>query len=415
MKAIAFFLLLAGVATVASAKDAPADTAQIKRGEYLAIAADCAACHTAPGGKAFAGGLPMPIPMLGTIYTSNITPDEKTGIGKWSYEDFERAVRKGVDDDGDNLYPAMPYPSYAKINDADMRDLYAYFRYGVPAVQNDPPPSTIRWPLNVRWPLKLWNLVFLDTERFKPIPENSVEWNRGAYLVQGLGHCGTCHTPRGIGLQEKALDQRGGAYLSGAQLGGWFASNLTSNPTTGIGKWSAQDIVDFLKTGANSHATAFGPMTEVINNSTQWMTDQDLAAMAVYLKSLAAAGTAIPQHGPVDPKVMAHGAQVYQNYCVSCHLPNGKGTAPWLSPLAGNPNVLEGNPVSLINVTLNGTEALVIDGVPAPYPMPAHRHALTDAQIADALTFTRNSWGNQAPAVAARDVKTLREQTGHDK
>lgn len=243
MKAIAFFLLLASVATVASAKDTPADTAQIKRGEYLAIAADCAACHTAPGGKPFAGGLPMPIPMLGTIYTSNITPDEKTGIGKWSYEDFERAVRKGVDDDGDNLYPAMPYPSYAKINDADMRDLYAYFHYGVTAVQNEPPPSTIRWPLNMRWPLKLWNLVFLKSEPYIPRGDKTPTWNRGAYLMQGLAHCGTCHTPRGFAMQEKAMDERGKGYLSGSTLAGWTAFNITSDPVSGIGAWKPEQVV----------------------------------------------------------------------------------------------------------------------------------------------------------------------------
>ncbi|ANJ73579.1 alcohol dehydrogenase [Ralstonia insidiosa] len=410
-------LVLLSTIGIARASQPEPDQMLIERGRYLAQAGDCVACHTstAKGAAPFAGGLKMAVPMLGSIFATNITPDPETGIGRYTVQDFARAVREGVAKDGHNLYPAMPYPSYSKVSDEDISALYAYFMHGVKPVKQANLAPEIPKLLQMRWPLKLWNLVFLDTERFKPIPENSVEWNRGAYLVQGLGHCGTCHTPRGIGLQEKALDQRGSAYLSGAELGGWFASNLTSNPITGIGTWSAQDIVDFLKTGANSHATAFGPMTEVINNSAQWMTDQDLAAMAVYLKSLAAAGTPIPQHGPVDPKVMAHGAQVYQNYCVSCHLPNGKGTAPWLSPLAGNPNVLEGNPVSLINVTLNGTEALVIDGVPAPYPMPAHRLALTDAQIADALTFTRNSWGNQAPAVTARDVKTLREQTGHDK
>ena len=357
----------------------------------------------------------MNAPIIGAIYATNITPDPETGIGRYTELEFARALREGVAKDGHNLYPAMPYPSYAKVSDDDVSALYAYFMRGVKPVHHANRAPDAPWPLTMRWPLKLWNMLFLEDWRFAPSSDKSLEWNRGAYLVQGLGHCGACHTPRGIGFQELALDERSSQFLSSAALDGWFASNLTGNTTTGLGKWSAEDIARFLKTGANTHATAFGPMTEVVNNSTQWMSDQDLAAIAVYLKSLRAAGAPVPPLGPIDPKVMAHGAQVYQNFCVACHLPDGKGTAPWLSPLAGNPNVLEGNPLSLINVTLNGTDALVINGIPAPYPMPAHRHALTDAQIADALTFTRNSWGNQAPAVTPGEVKTLRKQTGHDK
>jgi len=397
---------------VAEARQPGPDQTLVERGRYLAQAADCAACHTAKGAAPFAGGLKMNAPVIGAIYSTNITPDPETGIGRYTERDFARALREGVAKDGHNLYPAMPYPSYAKVSDDDVSALYAYFMLGVKPVQHANRAPDAPWPLTMRWPLKLWNMLFLDDRRFAPSTDKSLEWNRGAYLVQGLGHCGSCHTPRGIGFQELALDERGGAYLSGAALDGWFASNLTSNTTTGIGKWSAKDIADFLKTGANPHAAAFGPMTDVVNNSTQWMSDQDLAAIAVYLKSLPAVGALAPQRGPVDPAVMAHGAQVYQNFCVACHLPNGRGSAPWLAPLAGNPNVLENNPLSLINVTLNGTQVLMIDGMPAPYPMPAHRHALTDAQIADALTFTRNSWGNQAPAVTPSDVKKLREQTG---
>lgn len=408
-------LVLLSTIGIARAAAPAVDQTLVERGRYLAQAADCAACHSVKGKAPFAGGLKMNAPIIGAIYATNITPDPETGIGSYTEEEFARALREGVAKDGHNLYPAMPYPSYAKVSDDDVAALYAYFMHGVKPVHQANRAPDAPWPLTMRWPLKLWNMLFLDTQRFKPIPEKSIEWNRGAYLVQGLGHCGACHTPRGVGFQELALDERGSQFLSGAALDGWFASNLTGNATTGLGKWSAQDIADFLKTGANSHATAFGPMTEVVNNSTQWMSDRDLAAIAVYLKSLPAAGAPVPQRGPVDPAVMARGAQVYQNFCVACHLPNGKGSAPWLAPLAGNPNVLESNPLSLINVTLNGTEALVIDGIPAPYPMPAHRHALTDAQIADALTFTRNSWGNQAPVVTPSDVKTLREHTGHDK
>ncbi|WP_442965510.1 cytochrome c [Ralstonia sp. A12] len=408
-------LVLLSTIGIARADQPGPDHMLIERGRYLAQAGDCAACHTGKGAAPFSGGLKMNVPMLGAIFSTNITPDPETGIGRYSEAEFARALRDGVAKDGHNLYPAMPYPSYAKVSDEDAAALYAYFMHGVEPVKRANQAPEIPKLLQMRWPLKIWNMLFLDNQRFKPLPAKSVEWNRGAYLVQGLGHCGTCHTPRGIGLQEKALDERSSTYLSGAVLDGWFASNLTGNPTTGLGKWSDQDIVDFLKTGANTHATAFGPMTEVVNHSTQWMTDRDLAAMARYLKSLPAAGASAVPPGAISPQTMAHGAQVYQNFCVACHLPNGNGTAPWLAPLAGNPNVLEPNPLSLINVTLNGTEALVIDGVPAPYPMPAHRPALSDAEIANVLTYTRNSWGNQAPAVTADEVKALRKETGSDK
>lgn len=410
----AILVLLSTIGIARATPPAP-DPTLVERGRYLAQAADCAACHSVKGKAPFAGGLKMNAPIIGAIYATNITPDPETGIGRYTEQEFARALREGVAKDGHNLYPAMPYPSYAKVSDDDVSALYAYFMLGVkPAHQANRAPDA-PWPLTMRWPLKLWNMLFLEDRRFAPNPDKSLEWNRGAYLVQGLGHCGACHTPRGIGFQELTLDERSSQFLSGAALDGWFASNLTGNTTTGLGKWSAEDIARFLKTGANTHATAFGPMTDVVNNSTQWMSDKDLAAMAVYLKSLPASGTPAAPAGNVAPVAMAHGAQVYQNFCVACHLPNGNGTAPWLAPLAGNPNVLESNPLSLINVTLNGTEALVIDGIPAPYPMPAHRHGLSDADIADALTFTRNSWGNQAPAVTTRDVETLRKQTGNDK
>ncbi|WP_310634101.1 cytochrome c, partial [Paraburkholderia sp.] len=283
---------------------------------------------------------------------------------------------------------------------------------GVPPAHRANLTATMPWPLTMRWPLKLWNTLFLDDRRYTPDTRQSVEWNRGAYLVQGLGHCSACHTPRGAAFQELALDEHGAAFLSGAALDGWFASNLTANARTGIGAWSADDIATFLKTGANAHATAFGPMTSVINHSTQHLSDQDLASIAVYLKSLKAENRNASTTSAIDPAAMAHGAQIYRDFCVACHLANGSGTAPWLAPLVGNPNVLENDPLSLINITLNGTPHLTIDGQPAPYPMPAHRAALSNADIADVLTYTRNSWGNHAPAVTAHEVDTLRKQTG---
>ncbi|WP_371028489.1 cytochrome c [Paraburkholderia sp. RCC_158] len=417
LRTLATGMLLAGAA-VAHAADG-VDSALVARGAYLAKAGDCVACHTAPRGKPFAGGLKMTTPM-GAIYTTNITPDSDTGIGRYSEGDFGRALRRGVAKDGHNLYPAMPYPSYAKVNDDDVKALYAYFMHGVQRVKQENRPSDIPWPLNMRWPLKLWNAVFLDSAVYQAKVGKEAAWNRGAYLVQGLGHCGSCHTPRGVGFQEKALDERGSAFLSGGLIDNWFASNLTGDSNTGLGRWSEADVAQFMKTGANRHATAFGSMTDVINHSTQWLTASDLNAIAAYLKSLRAVGGNGGPPFQYDPEatqaLLARPAgdpagKVYATYCMHCHGLDGKAFAPMLAPLAGNPNVLETNAASLINVTLNGTTDLVIDGLPAAYPMPKFANVLTDRQIADVLTFMRTGWNNRAPAVQPLEVTKLRKAT----
>ncbi|MBN3755466.1 cytochrome c [Paraburkholderia sp. Tr-20389] len=396
-----------------------ADDALVKRGEYLAKAGDCIACHSAPHGKPFAGGLQMMTPM-GAIYSTNITPDAQTGIGQYSEDDFKRAMREGIAKDGHNLYPAMPYPSYAKVNDDDMHALYAYFMNGVTPVKQANREPDIKWPLNMRWPLKFWNMVFLDKGVYRDKAGKDVAWNRGAYLIQGLGHCGSCHTPRGVAFQERALDESGSAFLTGGLLDNWFASNLTGEHNVGLGRWSEADVAQFLKAGANQHASAFGAMTSVINNSTQAMTDGDIAAMSRYLKSLPAAGgsggpayaydaaaTKVSLTRPANDA----GARVYTAYCMHCHGVDGRGFAPMLAPLAGNPNVLEKDASSLINVTLNGTEDLVIGGVPAPYPMPKYADVLSDQQIADVITFVRGGWRNGAGSVGAADVAKVRKAT----
>ncbi|AUT62253.1 cytochrome c [Paraburkholderia terrae] len=396
-----------------------ADDALVTRGEYLAKAGDCIACHSTPHGKPFTGGLKMMTPM-GAIYSTNITPDPETGIGQYSEDDFKRAMREGVAKDGHNLYPAMPYPSYAKVNDDDMHALYTYFMHGVAPIKQANREPDIKWPLNMRWPLKFWNMVFLEKGVYQDKTGKDVAWNRGAYLIQGLGHCGSCHTPRGVAFQEKALDESGALYLSGSPIDNWFASNLTGEHNVGLGRWSEADVAQFLKTGANQHASAFGSMTDVINNSTQALTDVDVAAMSRYLKSLPAAGGSGGPAYAYDAKVTKvsltrpandAGARVYTAFCMHCHGVDGRGFAPMLAPLAGNPNVLEKNASSLINVTLNGTGDLVIGGVPAAYPMPKYGPVLNDQQIADVLTFIRAGWNNGAPAVGAGDVAKVRKAT----
>jgi alcohol dehydrogenase (quinone), cytochrome c subunit len=387
-----------------------ADNALVQRGAYLA--------NTVSNGKPFAGGFKMLTPM-GAIYSTNVTPDPDTGIGHYSEADFARAMREGVAKDGHNLYPAMPYPSYVKTTDSDIHALYTYFMNGVAPVKQPNRKSDIKWPMNMRWPLKFWNMVFLEKGAYQDKSGKDVAWNRGAYLVQGLGHCGSCHTPRGIAFQEKALDESGSAYLTGGPVDNWFASNLTGDHNVGLGRWSGADIAQFLKTGANQHASAFGSMTSVINNSSQAMTEADLGAISQYLKSLSATGGNGGPPYSFDPKLTKvslarpandAGARVYTTYCMHCHGVEGRGVAPMLAPLAGNPNVLQKSALSLINVTLNGTEDIVLDGIPAPFPMPNYAPVLNNKEIADVLTFIRSGWNNAAPAVTADEVAKLRKE-----
>jgi len=409
-----FTALLSLGAVCARADDAKAPE---NPGEYLARAGDCVACHSVPGGKAFAGGLKMGSP-LGNIYSTNITPDPETGIGKYTLEDFDRALRQGIAKDGHRLYPAMPYPSYAKLTDADVKALYDFFMKDVPAVQQANKPNEIPAWLSFRWPLALWNVVFTSGGSYVNKPEHDAVWNRGAYLVQGLGHCGACHTPRGLAFQEKALDESSPAYLSGALLDAWLAANLRGDPRTGLGQWSQADLVEFLKTGHNRYGTAFGSMIDVVNNSTPYLSDSDITAMAVYLKSLPASGgqaayayddatTAALRGGhPTEP-----GAVLYAGNCASCHGLDGKGFAPYLPPLAGNPTVLGEDPASLINLVLNGSVPLVVKGTPDAYRMPQFRLKLSDQEIADAVTFIRKGWGNNAAPVTTKQVADLRKST----
>jgi mono/diheme cytochrome c family protein len=388
-------------------------------GEYLARAGNCVACHSVPNAKAFTGGLKMMTP-LGAIYTTNITPDPETGIGNYTLEDFDKAVRLGVAKDGHRLYPAMPYPSYAKLTDADVKALYDYFMKSVPAAKRANQPSEIPWPLNLRWPLAVWNVLFFDDKPYADKAGKDAAWNRGAYLVQGLGHCGACHTPRGIAFNEKAVDETKSGFLVGAPLDNWSAPNLTQAVNTGLGRWSEADIAQFMKVGHNGFGTAFGTMTEVINNSTQYMTDTDLAAMATYLKSLPAAhdqgapyayDEATESMLRAGSKPTVPGAVAYIQRCKSCHAGDGKGYAPYLPPLAGNPAVLDPDGVGLINITLNGSARIVVAGMPDAYRMPQFRALMTDQEVADVVNFMRTSWGNKAGTVSAGDVAKVRAET----
>jgi mono/diheme cytochrome c family protein len=385
--------------------------------EYVARAADCVACHSIPDGKAFAGGLKMGTP-LGAIYSTNITPDPETGIGRYSLADFDLAVRQGIARDGRHLYPAMPYPSYVKLSNADVTALYRFFMNQVRPVHQANLKSEIPALLSVRWPLAFWNFFFLSCGSYVAKPGHDAAWNRGAYLVQSLGHCGACHTPRGIAIQEEALDDTSPNYLAGAELDAWYAPGLRGDMRTGLGTWSAKDIGEFLQHGHNRVGTAFGSMTEAVNNSTSDLSDRDIHAIATYLKSLPATSAqqavvydnattvALRKRPATQP-----GAAIYTGACASCHGFDAKGFTPYMPALAGNPVVLDRNPSSLINLMLNGSIPLAAKETPDAYRMPQFRQQLSDQDIADVITFIRNDWGNQAPAVTAAEVAKLRKAT----
>lgn len=409
-------LLMLGTATVQAADD-PQLAARLLHGEYLARVGDCAACHTAPGGAPFAGGLKMTTP-VGAIYSTNITPDQQTGIGEYSLQEFSDALRKGVARDGTRLYPAMPYPSFAKISDEDVRDLYLYFTHQVQPVAQQNKDSDIPWPLNMRWPLAMWDLVFREDGTYQPDATQSAEWNRGAYLVQGLGHCGTCHTPRGIGFQEKALNQSDSAYLSGGTLEGWHAANLRADTVSGLGSWSEQDITRFLKTGHNNRFAAFGSMVDVVQDSTQYLSDTDLRAIAGYLQPLRADNQEKPlrQNGATasllaNGDVGRPGAQAYLDNCAACHRSDGQGYRDTFPQLAHNPALLSDDPSSLISIILNGSRTPITVGAPTGLTMPDFGWRLNDEQIAQLATFVRSSWGNRAPPVTAAEVQEIRKNS----
>ena len=374
-----------------------AKAAQIEHGRYLAVAGDCVACHTRPGGEPFAGGLAFLTP-FGKIYSPNITPDKKTGIGDWSATDIYRALHLGKDPHKANLYPAFSYPYYTKVSRQDAADMAAYLQALTP-VSYTPPKNEMKFPFNIRFLVKGWNLLHFRPGHFKPDPSKSAEWNRGAYLVEGLGHCGACHTPK-----NSLLGDKGKQALQGGLIEDWFASDITNNAQTGLGKWSEEEIAQFLKTGSNVHAIAYGTMVEVITNSTSQMTDADLKAIAVYLKSVPGA----PKQ-PAPPKpaaaMMASGEAIYAKECGDCHIEDGSGVPELYTPLAGNHNLNVTDPTSTIRIILNGQEnAFSGEGMPG-------YAKLSDKEIAAVATYIRNSFGNAAPEVTEAEVKRLRGLT----
>lgn len=409
-------LLLLALGCAASGY-ASADANLIARGEYLTKAADCVACHTTKDGKPFAGGLAFKTPM-GTLYSPNITPDKATGIGSWTDEEFLRALHEGKGKNGENLYPAFPYTSYTLLKDDDVKAIKAYL-FSLPAVHQPNRENDMPFPFNQRWGLWFWNLVNFDGQRFEPDSSKDAQWNQGAYFVEALGHCGECHTPRNITMGMK--DSK--AY-AGTEIDGWTAFNITSDPHAGIGGWSQEQIVQYLRSGhVDGKAQAAGPMAEVIENSTRHLTDSDLNAMAVYLRTLKplnpddetksrsdwgqpATSVNTLRGMPFTADNNTEGARLYLGNCASCHSFTGEGVQDGYYPsLMKNSVVGASTPNNLINVILHGVSRKTNDG---EVFMPGFANTLTDEQVVSLSNYLLQQFGQPALNIKADDVKSLR-------
>lgn len=395
-------LLTAVSGASAGASDTPSD--QIERGRYISLLGNCQACHTSAKGKPFAGGVKLQSP-FGVLVGSNITPDPQTGLGQWSFEDFRRAMSEGKGRRG-HLYPAMPYPSYSRVTDEDNAALWAYLK-SIEPVRNPVQSNLLPFPYNQRYLMIGWNLLNFSAEPFKSDPGKSPEWNRGAYIVQGLGHCSGCHTPKNlIGGDETSR------ALGGDVVDSWYATDITANAYAGIGDWSVTDITEYLKTGRNRFDTASGPMAEVVTDSSQYWTDADARAVAIYLKEGPSSATKAPQPlGEDDPRI-ARGADVYAFYCTGCHGASGRGVARLFPRLADTALVRGESPASLLRIVLGGSRQGVDTALDAP-GMPAFARHLDDPQISDVLTFLRNRWGNAASPVSETEVRAMRQYLLH--
>tara|TARA_R110000868_G_scaffold93500_1_gene258586 strand:+ start:294 stop:1622 length:1329 start_codon:yes stop_codon:yes gene_type:complete len=388
----------------------------IEKGKYLATIGNCVSCHSYKDGPKFGGGVPFHVvggpfsEPFGTIYSTNISPDPETGIGGWTEEEFTHAMRSGVAANGSHLYPAFPYTAFSKITEEDMSAIYAYIMSLEP-VKYTPPDNDMPFPFNVRLGLFFWNLLFADDEVYQPDPEQSDEWNRGAYLTEGLGHCSACHTPRTFFLAEdKSQALSGGTYFDVVEEGKvrkWSAVNLTS-ADTGLGKWPETDIANYLRTGHSFKAGTFGPMNEVIINSTQHLTEEDAKAMAVYIKSLPPIERNTEQ--TLSEEESALGLAVYDEHCEECHLQSGRGGFLKAPPVSGSAIVQAPDASSLINVILYGAD-VPADG-PAPFgaweDMGAFRDKLNDEEVAALSNYLRTAWDNKGGRVTVEDVAKQR-------
>ena len=394
-------LLLADAAAHAQYPDKQAFEV-IEHGRYMASAADCTACHTAPGGKPFAGGGALETP-FGILLAPNITPDVATGIGGWTDDELVNAVQNGIGHGGIHLYPAMPYTYYTRMTHEDVIAICAYLDTLEP-VHNEVHANQLPFPFNQRETMLGWNELYFRPGGFKPDAGKSAEWNRGAYLVEGAEHCGLCHTPKNV----LGGDENGQA-MQGSVLQNWYAPNITGDRRVGIGDWTVEDIALYLKTGRNRYDIASGPMADAVAHSTSHLTDADLRAIAVYLKDLPPGGSVTPQPVSAQDPAMQRGEAIYNERCAACHTVAGEGIVGLFPRLNGAPLVQQSQATSLIRVVLEGSRGVTTDGAPTGPAMPSFAWQLSDADVAAVVTYIRNAWGNAAPAVSASGVDNMRQ------
>lgn len=378
---------------------ARASAAQIAQGAYLARAGNCAACHTARGGADYAGGLGIETP-FGTVFAGNLTPDAETGLGRWTPGQFWRALHHGRSADGRLLYPVFPYTSYTQVNRTDSDALFAYLR-SLPAVAQPNRAHALAFPFNSQAALAVWRALFFRAAEFAPEPAQTAEWNRGAYLVRGLGHCAACHAERNVlGASNGALALQGGVI----PMQHWYAPSLASNREAGVAHWDTHDVVALLKTGTSPRGSAMGPMADVVFGSTQYLSDGDLQSMAVFLKALPQQTQPPPPATAPEPSALSSGAKVYTEHCAQCHGEQGQGARGAYPALAGNRVVSMDSPANLVQTVLHGGFAPATAGNPRPYGMPPFQQTLDGPQTAAVLTYIRQAWGHSASPVSPLEV-----------
>ncbi|CBL45004.1 Cytochrome c, class I [gamma proteobacterium HdN1] len=378
------------------------ESALITQGKYLTQMGDCVSCHTATGSKPFAGGRAIPTP-FGAVYAPNITPDKETGIGDWQFEEFWNALHNGTGRDGELLYPVFSYTSFTKATREDAQAIFAYLQ-SLPAIRQVDRSPNLDMPYNIRPLLYAWRFLYFNPGSYQPNASKSESWNRGAYLVEGLGHCNECHTTRNaLGAMNQENPLTGGEI----PLQGWYAPNLSTQKGGGLEGWTSKDIIDLLKTGMSERGGAFGPMADVVRNSTQHMNDTDLAAVAEYLQSLPAPAGKPAANTQKAPDYAA-GEKLYSNHCSSCHNDDGQGHKGIYPPLGGNSSITDPTALNAIRSVLLGGFPPATPGNPQPYSMPPFAHQLNDQEIAAVVNYIRQSWGNQASAISANDVMKSR-------
>jgi mono/diheme cytochrome c family protein len=400
--AAAMIAALIGGAGAASAGEVdPMNFTAVDRGRYLSILSDCASCHTVPQkNQPFAGGRPIETP-FGSIVAPNITPDLETGIGAWTDDQFDNAVRHGISRNGERLYPAMPFNAYTKMSRADVMAIRAYLNT-VTAVYSPVVANTLPFPFNIRMSMRVWDGLYFNDGEYVSDPHKSAEWNRGAFLVDGPAHCGACHTPKSLLGGDKSAQ-----YLQGSPLQGWSAPDITNDARTGLGKWSIDDVMAYLKTGHNRITAATGPMAEAVDLSTSKMRDDDVKAIATYLKSIPGSFRDQVPLSSDTPDMVAGGA-IYRDQCSACHGIDGKGSDRLFPSVAESSMARASDPASVIRIVLRGARSVATDKEPTAPGMPSYGAQLNDAQTANVLNYIRNSWGNAAAAVGADDVARLR-------